>query len=425
MRRVRRLPPSHRAKPRAAKRRGTRDEARATVLEHGDIFFFYRPRVETRKVDEREDVQRFFMLLAAERDTRPHFRLFVLGRKKLPEIRPGEAHPEERNWAVNVLTTSDAERVRRELLAKEYPTATRGPRLVGAAKAVGEGRYQLVEHRGHSELAYALELPRKASPVQAEFGIKDTASYILAVKNPDVQVPGFPERQETAQFPPDLLAKFGTRRWIEADDPAMLDHEGVEILLLGAHGDEVEEDLGIDIDDEVETAHSAELFRTLRLRKEARMAPLFRGEFPAEEFPVEGEQVERPPGARMATQRRRIARVPAARSRAARGEFRCETCDETFETRSRYERHMMTAHPTPAPSAADVERTLEGVDFPKTRSALVAYAAKRLGADSPTLDLIRALPPRRYRDAADVAVALGEVKRRPPGRRGTVQRRAS
>lgn len=48
---------------------------------------------------------------------------------------------------MNVLTTSDAERARRELLAREYPTATRGIRLVGAAKAVGEGRYQLVEHR--------------------------------------------------------------------------------------------------------------------------------------------------------------------------------------------------------------------------------------------------------------------------------------
>jgi hypothetical protein len=398
-------------------------EARATVLERGDIFFFYRPRVETGKVGEREDVQRFFMLLAAERDERPHFRLFVVGRKKLPSIRRGETHPEERNWAVNVLTTSDAEQVRRELLAKEYPTATRGTRLVGAAKAVGEGRYQLLKHRGHSELAYVLELPKKAGPAQAEFEIKDAASYIVAVKNPEVQVPGFPEREEITPLPPALVTKFGTRRWIEADDPALLDHEGVEILLLGAHAEEVEDELGIEIDDEVETAHSAELFRTLGLRKEARVAPLFHGEFPAEEFPVVGEQIERPAEAGVAGQRRRAVRAPAVRSRAARGEFRCETCDETFETRSRYERHMMTAHPTPAPSAADVEAALKGIDFPKSRRALVEHASKRLGADSPILEFIRALPPRRYRDAADVAVALGELKQRTPRRRATVPRR--
>jgi hypothetical protein len=365
------------------------------------------------------------MLLAAERDGRPHFRLFVIGRKKLPEIRRGEAHPEERNWAMNVLTTSDAERVRRELLAREYPTATRGTRLVGAAKAVGEGRYQLIERRDHSELAYVLELPRKAGPAQAEFEIKDAASYILAVKNPDVRVPGFPEREEATHFPPVLLAKFGARRWIEADDPALLDHEGIEILLLGAHADEVEKELGIEIDDEVETAHSAELFRTLRLRKEARVAPLFRGEFPAEEFPVAGEQIERASGPSVERRTRRIARAPAARSRTTRGAFRCEPCDETFKTRSRYDRHMMTAHPTPAPSAADVERALEGIDFPKSRRALVEHASKQLAAGSPVLELVRALPPRRYRDAAEVAVALGELKRRTSRRHVTVRGRAA
>jgi hypothetical protein len=86
---------------------------------------------------------------------------------------------------------------------------------------------------------------------------------------------------------------------------------------------------------------------------------------------------------------------------------------------------MMTAHPTPAPSAADVERALAGIDFPKSRRALVGHASKRLGLDSPTLELIRALPPRRYRDAADVAVALGELKRGTPARRATARRRAA
>jgi hypothetical protein len=65
-------------------------------LEQGDIFFFYRPKVDVQHVDERTGVQRFFMLLAPE--DRRAYRPFVIGRKKLPEVRRGETHPEERNW---------------------------------------------------------------------------------------------------------------------------------------------------------------------------------------------------------------------------------------------------------------------------------------------------------------------------------------
>jgi hypothetical protein len=162
----------------------------------------------------------------------------------------------------------------------------------------------------------------------------------------------------------EVVAKFGARRWIEVDDPTLLDHEGVEILLLGAHAEEVEKELGIEIDDEVETAHSSELYRTLRLRKEARVAPLFRGEFPAQELPVRGEQVIG------RTDRPEAGRKPATRatSRPGRGELRCKICHETFATRSQYERHKRTAHRTPAPSAADVERARSGASISRRHS---------------------------------------------------------
>jgi hypothetical protein len=47
----------------------------------------------------------------------------------------------------------------------------------------------------------------------------------------------------------------------------------------------------------------------------------------------------------------------------------------------------------------------------------VTFAARRLRADSPILGLIRALPARRFRDAADVAVALRQLKWRPAAAR--------
>ena len=36
------------------------------VLEEGDIFFFYGPRVGTEEVDDIEDIQRFYTITAPE-----------------------------------------------------------------------------------------------------------------------------------------------------------------------------------------------------------------------------------------------------------------------------------------------------------------------------------------------------------------------
>ena len=42
--------------------------------------------------------------------------------------------------------------------------------------------------------------------------------------------------------------------------------------------------------------------------------------------------------------------------------FACPYDGEVFETRARYERHMASAHPPPAVSAADIEKALAGFD---------------------------------------------------------------
>ena len=254
---------------------------RVPVLERGDIVFFYRPRVVTAEVARREDVQRFFLVLAPH--GRALYRLFVIGRKGLPDVRPGEARPEERHWGVNALTTCEPERLRDELAPREYATATRGERWVGAAKPVGEGRYQLVTHLDHTELVYALELPKRLGPAPEEFGIRERASYILAVKNPAIAMSEFPSAREPARYPERALEKFGDRRWIPAE-PELLDYEGTEILLIGAHGEGVEAELGLHIDKEAETEATAEVFRRLKVRKQrAALAPLLGGQFPERE----------------------------------------------------------------------------------------------------------------------------------------------
>lgn len=63
-----------------------------------------------------------------------------------------------------------------------------------------------------------------------------------------------------------------------------------------------------------------------------------------------------------------------------------------------------------AVSAADVEKALSGIAFPKARDEVVQYAASRLPEDSPVLDAIRKLPDGTYRTASDIAQGFGEEK---------------
>ena len=86
-------------------------------------------------------------------DSKKVHRVFLVGQKQLPEILEGESSSEERNWALNVLTTSDVEDIRKEFLPAEYQTETRGTRRMSGAVPAGEGKYSIVEHEGHSELA--------------------------------------------------------------------------------------------------------------------------------------------------------------------------------------------------------------------------------------------------------------------------------
>jgi hypothetical protein len=92
-------------------------------------------------------------------------------------------------------------------------------------------------------------------------------------------------------------------------------------------------------------------------------------------------------------------------------QFTCSVCGDGFEQKSALERHMATSHPRRAPSAADIEKVLSGIQYPKTKEDLVQYASQKLSTIGKDLfDLIKSLPPRTYRDSADVAIALGELK---------------
>src|ERR687888_641785 len=323
------------------------------IIEHGDIFFFYRPKVGTEEVEDIGDVQRFYMITSPEEKGKRHsnndiYRLFLVGQKQLPEIVEGKSTSKERNWALNILTTSNPDDIHKELLAAEYTTQTRGKRRVAAAAPAGEGKYSIVKHDGHTELAYLLELPEVPGPTQREFEIKKEASYIISVKNPDISVPGFAafsSKEKKPQYPKHLMEKFGDRRWINIEDPDLLNYENTQLLLIGARKKDVEEELGIDIDEEKETERSADMFKELKIRKEQiPLKPLLKGKFP--------EKQEIP----MAQEVKQLSKeeAPGVRGGKIGGK----------------------AAATRAASAAAIAKLLSGIEFPKNKNEIVNYAEK-------------------------------------------------
>jgi hypothetical protein len=256
----------------AAARCGERGPV-SRVLERGDVFFFYRPRVGIAEVRGLDDVARLLVLL--EPDGSPRFRLLVVGRKRLPDP---AAH--ERAWALVAKVEDRPDVVRDELGRRRYVTKTRGEREEPEARPAGEGRYAIADHGGHTHLAYGLELPREPGPAQELFDITRQASYVTAVRNPEAPAPpgrGLPPGRR-AEYPPELAERFGGRRFAPLDPPAFLDHVGAEIVLIGAAVD-AEAELGIPLGAEDERLEDADLFADLGLRPgELPVEPLEHGE---------------------------------------------------------------------------------------------------------------------------------------------------
>jgi hypothetical protein len=350
------------------------------LIEHGDIFFFYRPKIDTEEVKDIEGVQRFYMVTSPENSDL--HRIFLIGQKQLPEIVEGKSNSEERNWALNILTSSNADEIRKEFLPAEYQTETRGSRRIGAAVPVGEGKYSIVEHDGHSELAYILELPEVPGPTQREFQIKKEARYIVSVKNPDIQVPGYSTfLKRKPHYPNSLKEKFGNRRWINIDDPHLLDYENSQLLLIGARKKDVEEELGIDIDEEKESSRTAELFNDLKIRKEqVPLKPLFKGKFPSKE------------------------EVPFAQ------EIKTLT-DEEAPGRGGKVGGKIAA--SSSVSAASIAKVLSGIEFPKNKNQLIDYAKQnkdRISDPDSVIEALKELRDNHFENMADVEKALGEIR---------------
>ena len=366
-------------------------------IESGDIFFFYRPKIDTKEVKDIEDVQRFYMVTCNDinkntnknKNKNKNYRLFMLGSKKMPEIVEGKSGSEERNWALNILTTSNSDEIHIELLLPvEYTTKTRGKRRLPAAQPAGEGKYSILRHDGHTELAYILEIPEIPGPIQTEFEIKKEASYIVSVKNPEIFIPGydaFSKKDRKPNYPKHIKEKFGEKRWINVDDPEILDYENTQLLLIGARKRNVEEELGIEIDEEKENKNSADLFKELKIKKEEiPLRPFLKGKFPKEEEIPMSQGLKKIPS----------EKAPGVKGGQKGGKIAA----------------------IKAPSAAAIAKMLSGIHFPVTKTELVKFAHKKdkskvvENPNKEIFDILNKLPEKTYYKITDVEIEVGKLR---------------
>ncbi|MGB7664571.1 MAG: hypothetical protein WBL67_17705 [Nitrososphaeraceae archaeon] len=247
----------------------------STILEQGDIFFFYRPKVRSENVESIEDVRRFFVVLAPE--SKNLYRLLVIGKKSLPEIRESEARSSERYWARVGGIFDDPTQLTKELLSKEF-------REGDMARLVGEGKYAIVDHSNHTELAFVLELPKELGEAQKELGIEKEASYIITVINPKMprREEYLPRTGEAPKYPESVLNDFGNdENFVPLSrNLRFIDYQNAQIILIGAREgkDTLTQELGITVENESENDHSADIFTRLKIRKDqVPIKPLIQG----------------------------------------------------------------------------------------------------------------------------------------------------
>lgn len=331
------------------------------LVEEGEIYFFYRNKIDVEQAKSRDDVQRMYVVLVP--DSEDKARMFVVGKKRLPAVDPDrEDRPESerREWMMAEWVARPTD-MGEGLAPQSYETKTRGTRTQPEAVPAGEGRYVLLGRERDTELAYRLDRPETPGRAQKELGIHPSASYVISVRNPAIDVPGFPESRP--DYPKYLRERFAEERWLGVDHPRFLDYESAQFVLIGARTDLSE--LGIEV------KGKANLFKRLGLNEE--------------DWPTEALE----------------------EGKFAKAQYKVKAVSPAGDPSKGGRRGGAKA--TESPSAAGIAAALKGVDFPKRTGELIDYA-KDSDADEDVIHLLEDLPKRKFNNMADVQKTLGEVR---------------
>ncbi len=194
------------------------------ILGKGDLYIFYRPKVNNEHPSSLGDVQRFYLVLKFENDTK--YIVIAVGKKKFPD-----AETNRLAFAFVDHVASNRAQLMEHLKEKSYSTPTVGDRHQPAARALGEGTFLFAQHAHMACFDYALH-PQELKESQAAFNIKDKAHYLVQVKNPERDHEKGLNAEDQADYPQKLLSDFKGYKFIPLTNLEYLRYPVAELLLI-------------------------------------------------------------------------------------------------------------------------------------------------------------------------------------------------
>ncbi|CAK7273479.1 hypothetical protein SEPCBS119000_005677 [Sporothrix epigloea] len=214
-----------------------------SILEKGNIYFFFRARVNTDEPHRLADVARTYIIVqpqpedGAKRSSSGHCRLLALPKKVLPQT--------GRDRFMAFVTKADASYAELEsqfLTGSEAESQAKGDansndqaeRHYPAATAVGEGVYAIIGTSRESHLVYVLSVPDKLGAVQKQLGLtSQRGCFLVSTKNPAFPMPGGAKMAGGGpQYPKEIQDSFRSLRWVPMR-PEHLNYANSHLLLIG------------------------------------------------------------------------------------------------------------------------------------------------------------------------------------------------
>lgn len=211
----------------------------ANELERGDLFVFYRPKVGA---DDPSEVQRLYLVLVNS----SHYRLLLVGANALPANESSQK-PAARRWLQVRAAEKRSTEIEKFLQGGDYQTKTCGEQHLPPAAPVGEGRYALIDTGESTHLVCRLQRPKDGELAET-LGLREEASYVVSIKNPDVPIEGFPE--ERPDYPDQLAKLFQNRRWIPVRNSGLLNYVNAQLIFINAAGDQAAREFDLALEPE-------------------------------------------------------------------------------------------------------------------------------------------------------------------------------
>lgn len=213
------------------------DKVPSSILEKGIMYFVYRGRVNIESPDNVQDIARSYMILRPL----PHgaklgdgtigdeknCRLIAIPKKVLP------TSGKDRWIAFVEKANASLKELKENFLTDDtYSTQTAGQRHTPAVTPAAEGVYAVTTTGRESHIAYILTLPEKLGDVQNDLGLRPRGSFVVSVKNPQYPGPANTNIGIDPGYSDELQNKFRSLRWSPMD-PAMMNYEGCQFLMIG------------------------------------------------------------------------------------------------------------------------------------------------------------------------------------------------